>query len=433
VLLGYESYLDHTIQQKMQELGGSSLSAFNLMEIHVELMMNMQLGRKPIDGVINAFVNFENDEYVYGKAVRFAVDKGLKPGMEFLNGIPLPPDSEMEKLGSMFMEEAKKIFQMIMQNEITEREPKSLYGLLLSGKKVFPRVHPLLTEGDGGTSHIELSHSFGPESLLFPKKTPSPADATAVFVVDAVLELDTAEGIAIAKKLVTLMETLPATVDDKSAAVAYRIIPSTTSAASSSRCSIVAQAKQLGAATTIEKLSKSKGDGSKLDASEDGPCSQLKYLDEDLLSRNFLVANGRVLPIQGTALEKVDLDLLLSIDLRRTEAVTDLLKKHLAPDSSLYYDAVARTSTFLGTANSKSSTRSNPEADVLAMEADMGIETNPLRFSWNKIGSGTDNSLKVCYVMESTLNFLLIQLFLTHGCFPLFSSDERNSYCRPSD
>jgi hypothetical protein len=391
------------------------------MKMHGQLLTGMQIGNPSIDGTINALVDLEQDQYVYGKAVRFAVDKGLKPGMGFLNGIPLPGvsgESGMEALGTLFMQESKKIFQMVAQNEITETDQKSIYDKLLSGSKVFPRVHPLLTEGEGVASHIELSHSFGPESLLFPKETPSPADAAAVFVVEAVLELDTPEGIAIAKKLVTLMDALPATVADKSVAVAYRIIPSTKSAASFSRCSIVAQAKQLGAATTIDKLSTLKGDESKLDASsKDSPCSQLNYLDEDLPSRNFLVANGRVLPIQGTALEMVDLDLLLSIDLQRTEAVTGLLKKHVAPDSSLYYDAVARTSTFLGTVDSKSSTRSNPEADILAMEADLGIEKNPLRFSWNKIGSGTGNSLKVCHVMESTLNLLLVQLFLNSGIF----------------
>jgi hypothetical protein len=436
MLIAYQSNLDQTIHMTMQDAKGPMLSAFDLMNMHVQILAGMRIGSPSIDDTIEALVDLEEDEYVYGKAVRFAVDKGLKPGMGFLNGIPLPTasaseESAMEEMSGIFQKEAHKIFQMVVQNEFTETEPKSLYDFFLSGSKVFPRVHPLFTAGDGATSHIELSHSFGPESLLFPKETSSPADAAAVFVVDAVLELDTSEGIAIADKLATLMGALSATIADKSVAVAYRIIPSTRSAAGSSRCAIVAQAKQLGAAIAIEKLINSKGEESKLDASEDGPCSQLNYLDEDLPSRNFLVANGRVLTIQGTALEYFDLDLLLSIDLRRTEAVTDLLKKHVAPDSSLYYDVVARTSTFLGTANSKSSTRSNPEADVFAMEADLGIEKNPLRFSWNQIGGGTDNLLKVCDGVDTGL--LANPTLLNSLMFSSNFSAERNSDSRPSN
>jgi hypothetical protein len=52
-------------------------------------------------------VDLEEDECVYGKAVRFAVDTGLKPGMDFLNGIPLPTasaseESPMEAMGGIF-------------------------------------------------------------------------------------------------------------------------------------------------------------------------------------------------------------------------------------------------------------------------------------------------------------------------------------------
>jgi hypothetical protein len=63
---------------------------------------------------------------------------------------------------------------MVVQNKFTKTEPKSLYDFFLSGSKVFPRVHPLFTAGDGATSHIECYYRFvvGPDAYQGSESSP---------------------------------------------------------------------------------------------------------------------------------------------------------------------------------------------------------------------------------------------------------------------
>jgi hypothetical protein len=116
-------------------------------------------------------------------------------------------------------------------------------------------------------------------------------------------------------------------------------------------------------------------------SADDGPCSQTSYLNQELPSKNFVVSNGRVFNIEKTALDTVDLELLLSIDMEQNMLVTKLLKEYIEKDKA--HDAVSRTTAFLATAKIDSLDRHNPEESILLMEKELGIEENPLRFSWN--------------------------------------------------
>jgi hypothetical protein len=69
-----------------------------------------------------------------------------------------------------------------------------------------------------------------------------------------VLELDTPTGLAVALKFLFIMESIPKKVGGGSVSVAYRIIPSTPSAASDPLCPVLASAKRIGAAAVKELL-----------------------------------------------------------------------------------------------------------------------------------------------------------------------------------
>ena len=201
----------------------------------------------------------------------------------------------------------------------------------------------------------------------------------AVVIVEAVLALDTKKGKAIAKTFLDVMENIAATVGGSSVAVAYRVIPSTSAAATSPLCPIFATASTVGADGVKEALE----NGSDLTdaASSNSPCAQTAYLEGDLPS-NFLVANGRVYNIEGTSLDpSIYVELLLSIHMDHSTAVTKMVKDYVNADSP--YDAVARTTSFLSVAKAGAQGRSSPVDTILSIEKQLDIEDNPLRFAWN--------------------------------------------------
>jgi hypothetical protein len=409
ILVAYENYMGPSLTNNPPS-NGQFTSIYDAFHIHSTFLTSSHVlssAPAPAD-IAKELMAMEEDcsgdsDFCYGKAVRFAVDKGLKPGMSFLNGRPLPVEAEEnagERVGQIFMEEQNVIFGMVMSNDITDQSPRSVYRKLLSAKKtnVFPRVHPLLTSPTEG-AYVEVNHNFGSEAYLTPKtmeEGTTTETVDAIVGVDAVLELDTPTGLAVALKFLSIMESIPKKVGGGSVSVAYRIIPSTPSAAADPLCPVLASAKRIGAAAVQELLElKQQGkdmfaESSSVDKSlideiaasaDDGPCSQTSYLNQELPSKNFVVSNGRVFNIEKTALDTVDLELLLSIDMEQNILVTKLLKAYVEKDKA--HDAVSRTTAFLAAAKIDSLDRHNPEESILLMEKELGIEENPLRFSWN--------------------------------------------------
>jgi hypothetical protein len=404
IMQAYEQYMGPTLTKNFPS-NGEFLSVFDALGVHNEILVGLQFLRDkvPTEDLAKALLDIDDNDdsgCSYFKGIRFAVDKGLKSGMSFLNGRPLPASSDTEsgeRVSTLFMEEQEVIFGMIMTNDITDTGPRSVYRKLLSGNKgskgsknVFPRVHPLLTAPSDG-AYLELDHKFGSESLLIPKTMEgAPLEKDAVVIVDAVLALDTKKGKAIAKTFLDIMENIAVTSGGSSVAVAYRVIPSTVAAATSPLCPIFATASAVGADGVKEALENSNDLTDA--ASSDSPCAQTVYLKGDLPSDNFLVANGRVYNIEGTSLDSIDVELLLSIHMDHSTAVTQMVKDYVNADSP--YDAVARTTSFLSVAKASTQGRSSPVDTILSFEKQLDIEDNPLRFTWN--GDCEGDRLKVC-------------------------------------
>jgi UDP-glucose:glycoprotein glucosyltransferase len=416
----YMQYWIQSIAQYKEKQGGDDLTVNDLIRIHAQLMAGMQVMSmdEAVDEAMEAFKGREKDDVpTYGKALRFALNKGLKPGMSFINGRPLPSGGDENtgnQVGEIFMQEQHHIMKLIMDGVITDSSPKSVYAKLLTGERVFAKVHPLLSNSqDEKDAYVALASGFGPESLLVPEGQQPTESPEAIFLVEAVADTDSSDGRKFAADFVATMNSMADSVAYKAGmTLAYRILPSTISSASSSLCSILTHANSFDAASLIEVLKLNtlaemstedilKAIPAKVNAVErasilaDTPvCSSASYLEKELPPTPFITANGRVFSPEDGSLKMDDVELLLNLELGKAKGITKLLVSDLSFKDNVQYDAVAQASAFLAEQQSKSKDkRSDMESMVLNLEKAMGIESNPIRFSWNNEDDG--ESLKV--------------------------------------
>ena len=391
VLIPYQLYLGSSLRQNPPS-NKDFYSLYDLFTIHNQILLGLQIvsTRIPLEEiVISLQENEEDSKMSYGKAVMFAVDKGIKPGMSFINGRPLPTnEDDAEKLQKIFGEEQEVVFKMIMEKQITDSKPRNFYYKLIKGKKkdVFPRLHPLLTSSKSITSFKDIAHNFGLYSLMTPRSMINalPLDAGAIFVFEAALELDTSKGLGLALNFLKAMDALPHHFGDIGIAAKYRIIPSNTG--STDLCKLFNSAGKLGFEKIEEILERLL---SNPDASVDeyatltdsSPCNDLSYLREELPSKNFITANGRVYNLDDLSLSFADIDLLTSMSLDASKTVTAMLKPYV--DVAEAYDAIGKTTAFLLEENNVRGGRSGPEGKIASTEKKEKIDSNPLRFSWN--------------------------------------------------
>ena len=392
ILIPYELYLGPSMERNPPN-NGEFYSVFDLLSTHNELMSGLQMAQfvLPVEEIARALQeNEEDSKQTYAKSVRFAVDKGLQPGMSFINGRPLPTDADdTDKLQQIFGEEQQLVFGMIMDQRITDTKPRNFYYKLIKGKKkdVFPRLHPLLITSTNGFA--EVHHSFGAESLLSPQsmKDVDTSDVDAVFLFEAVLELDTSQGLEYALEFLKIMDFVESSLDGASIVAKYRIIPSTIAGAKTDLCKVLSSAGESGFAKTkeiLEKMMSNPDSQMNLDGDQPDsfPCSNLSYLESVLPSRNFITANGRLYSMDGESLSVVDIELLTTINLDPSKFVSKLLREHA--DADRLFDAVARTTSFLMSEKDSKRSRSAPDQEIASLQSSLGVSRNFLRFSWNE-------------------------------------------------
>jgi len=425
-----DAYLEFALKsiEEQLELSGE-ISLFDILHIHATVMNGMGAGAtsnvwKDASSLLTKKDDEDEDDKTsptYGKALRFAVDKGLQAGMSFLNGRALPvgdPEEVFEIAGKAFNAEMQHVFKMIQTGEIKDSTPRSVYGKFLSGKGVFKKVHPLLMDTkDKSDSYIKIKHDFDSKSLLFPS---APADAPdAVFVIDAALDLGSTQGLQIAKSLVSVMDSFPASLADDgdksvSIKIGYRIIPSKASDEARALCPILAYAGEVGAAAitlVLEKAATTEGQSLTLEDylsvapglsdslkekirsdNTEGACSRLATLN-DLPGENLVASNGMFYALKSSSLAKDDIELLLSLDLEFARAVTSYMKSDVPANTPEGCESISRATTFLAMESAVAqSDRSGLEQEIMALEKKIGIDKNPLRFSWN---DGESDQLQV--------------------------------------
>jgi len=413
-LVMYQLYLPVSLKQNPPS-SGEFYSLFEVFTAHNEMITALGLAENEdrLEEIAEALqLNQEDSMYSYGKAVMFAANKGIKPGMSFINGRPLPAnEEESEKVQQIFNEEQSLVFNMIMNEELTDTKPRNFYYKLIKGdkKNVYPRLHPLLTGETNAQSFLDVSHNFGIESLLTPKSMQNDVSALnsdAVFIYEAFLALDTKKGLSFALDFLNAMENIPRSVGNGDLAVKYRIIPSTLNAANTGICKVLNSAGRFGFETIKEILGRVLANSDvAIDEFTDlknlSSCDDLSHLQEELPSKNFIAANGRVYSVDGTSLSSVDIELLMTMGLHSSKKVSTLLKPYANED--LIYDAVGRTTAFLSAKSQGGTKRSGPDALVASIEKKADIDENPFRFSWNRETKGVEGlRTKVVAIVDPT-------------------------------
>ncbi|MGK3762470.1 MAG: hypothetical protein ACI8RD_014788, partial [Bacillariaceae sp.] len=134
---------------------------------------------------------------------------------------------------------------------------------------------------------------------------------------------------------------------------------------------------------------------------DSSPCNDLPYLREELSSENFVTANGRVYDMEDSSLSFTDIDLLTSMGLDSSKMVTAMLKPYV--DVAEAYDAIGKTTAFLLEENNVRGGRSGPEGKIASTEKKEEIDSNPLRFSWNREVEGVRSlRTKVTAIVDPT-------------------------------
>ena len=268
---------------------------------------------------------------------------------------------------------------------------------------------------------MTMTTRFDSGSLLIPEAQEATKSPEAIFLVEAVLDLDSSEGRNFASDFIATMESMPGSLGDKGEiSLAYRVVPRTVSGASSSLCSILSHASSIDAESLVKVLKRDDVTEMSLERllsaipamidadartsilSGSSACSSVAYDTGELPSAPFIVANGRVFSPQDGTVKKEDIELLINLETGKAKEITKLLVSDLSFENNAQYDAVAQASSFLAEQQSKSQRqRSDVETMVLNTEKAIGIESNPLRFSWNEVDDdGESLKIKVSAVVD---------------------------------
>ncbi|KAL7581437.1 hypothetical protein ACA910_022018 [Epithemia clementina (nom. ined.)] len=424
--LAFVEYYFNYVAEKLQDEG--VLTVEDLVNIYSTLveMMGAGIAEKIEEGARSAILEQEAEltdesENVYAKSVRFAVERGLRPGMSFLNGRPLP--ESIDGIHSTFSDEQRHLVNMIVKGEITDSTPRSIYGKLLSGPSVFKQMHTLLLSDENSAGAYQPTHhSFGSASLLI--RGDDSDELKGYFVMDVVLDYARPAGLAQLKHLVESIERFPSslTSDDTDSAksqsyvVGYRILPSSKASAESPLCPVLAHAGQIGIETlkslvalvmesseeqtTLEDLISSMDQATgKMIASARNVCRSF-FPDGTSESEKThvprIVCNGRVYEMGNNNVVKEDIDLLISLEMQRAAAVFDVLKDFLPEQANhgKIAESVASVAQFLAMEQTKSTTREDVMAPVRRIEKKLELGEDALmRFQWNE-PTGNDDRLK---------------------------------------
>ena len=398
------AFMEYFVQYLDQYLEGG-LTMGDIVTVFAKLMEGM-VGMTMKDSTnmaIEALLEDENDHESiasYGKSLRFAINKAVSPGMGFLNGRHLPQGGNIDP-GQVFMEEQNHIFGLVMKGEITDKTPRSVYGMLLKGEGVFKRLHPLLSDS-GNALHLDLAHAFSTPSLLFPLSHTAEIAPEGVFIAEAVINLETKEGIEFARRFVQVMDAYSNTVgtgpESIPISIGYRVVPNPSSAGIPC-CAILGNAARVGTEGILsilaqDGLSKKSIDEllalvPNLDVSQKEiikkfSCSA-SWLDDAMPARNFVAVNGKVYAPESGLIAKDDIELLVDLERGRSVATTKILKDVVAFDNKAYHESIHRASIFLAIEHGKeeNSRRMDMVNEAIALEKAGGIDTNPFRFSWN--------------------------------------------------
>ena len=392
ITLAFAEYLLATLEETLGS--GDELTLDILVNIFAEMMeaMGVSDAATSREVAIDALMDPVPE---YGNALRFAVEKNLHPDMGFLNGRPVD-GTDPGAISRAFGQEQQHIFQLIMNEEITDTTPKSIYAKVLSGDNVYKKVHPLLLgSGSESSGKVFLEHKFGPASLIFPNLD---KESTALFVAESVLNYSTKEGAEKLRLLLNSIGKFPQTADSSDGqariSIGYRILPATKADAESPLCLVLANAYGIEIDTLQKVLSEFEASGYALSSDQLNEllpevmkrvnrrvCDSPAYMDKDWESKEMFVLNGHSYIPEDGVISVGDLELLLKMEFPRARAIKDSFDDLFSSTtSSGMIDNLGKVASFLGVERVNSPQRTDVLKPILDHERQSGTSTNQLWF-----------------------------------------------------
>jgi len=403
----FTAYVDYLIDY-LDEVAdsGSAFFVSDLLDFHASLYEGLQVSDSSAarkSAANHLLVAHDDEDYQsYGLALKFAAQRNLKPGMSFLNGIPLPVELDNESVNRIFGEEQNHVFNLIVSGEISESSPRSIYGHLLKGENVHSQVHPLLLgSGNEGSDYVYLGDAFGADAVFW---DPKAVLGSETFVVDGVFDYSKPDGVQLA---ISFLEVAATYEGKESESIAFRVLPATRSASVSPLCSAFANAKGASIEVLLSLLRKwndvslsstrlldEVNDDLKnlLNNEEKSALCQAQDYFETLSDSDFVSANGRVL--STASFTAADLDILVTLESKLAVAVRELLYPVLEAESNeLSLLLMSKAASFLATSYEDS----KPRQSLTSVFEKLIVEDpkmNDLRLSWNKEETHTNKVRK---------------------------------------
>ncbi|KAL3809942.1 hypothetical protein ACHAXA_011384 [Cyclostephanos tholiformis] len=432
------------ISYKISE--SNAISVKEYVDLHVSLLMEMRVinnaqnEKYEMEAILGTSdTNAEPNVVNYESSVQYAIDKLIRPGMSFFNGIPMPDGSRFEAgVNKILQYEQHHIMDLIMSGVITDTAPRSIYAKVLSGDKIYKQFHPLLKEGVG--EYIVTNSDW--RSLIFPKnsKPTNYNNVDAMFLVEGVFDLGSPVGINFAISFLDLISSPPSAWHDSTTSVslAFRIVPSISPSSPQSQVlaniiciasqfdpdDIKAVLKTFHGATSLESIAdaitsieQSGISGIAIEkmtmaAKGEASCTAVKSISRE--KENFFVVNGRVYVPIDSSTGVTDISLLVSMEMDRTHAITKMILPHLlleAPEKDGAHDeheclvlhqAIGTSAAILGDIMMSASSSSPGSRDISASFDSLQTgRKNPLYFSWNQdSSSGRHLQVKVSAILD---------------------------------
>ena len=366
----------------------------------------------------------------YAKAAKFAVMKNIRPGMAFVNGIPLPTQSP-EGCQEILSEEMQRVIGKMLTGKITDSSPRSIYAMLLKGNNVRSSMHPLLA--DDLPEYRVLSSNDDEFNLVVLQATTD--SERPRIVISIVADLISSEGLENVSSVLTAIDKYITKAKGYSS-IAIRIIPNTLESSRSILGVLLRGASRFDIADLIELVGSAlKSDTSNgiltvddLDCSpnarkladevingdkcsEDARVCAFEPIGGEFNTTVVMFVNGRVF-IPSSTIHADDIDMLIDLEQGAAKTITKRLAKY--EQGPLLYAAVSKAAEYLGKSFSSQRFNANERSSTFAgFEVNRGHEDDLLRFSWNAAKGGKEEALEVS--KHQCVLSVMILIFL-HNC-----------------
>lgn len=378
----------------------------DIVGVHTQVLMRIGA---PVDDPMNDIVTAIQVEVPvdskadrYAKAVKFAVMKNIRPGMAFVNGIPLPSKSPQD-CQTILMEEMQRLVGMMLTEKITDSSPRSVYAMLLKGGNVRSAMHPLLAD-DSPVYRVLASNGDEGNIVVLQDSTTRERPRIMITIVADFLSVD---GLATLSSSLTSISTyILKSIETKGqSSIALRIIPSDAESSSSILGALVRGASKFRITELIEVVEsalKAGTSGNLALTMGDFDCDQstrklaveivagdkcsidtaacvFEPIGDEYNATAVIFVNGRVYVPDGTV-HAEDIDLLTDLERGAAKTITKHFAKY-AQGLDLF-TAVSRAAEYLGSIFSSETFNSHERSDIFARFKVKHVD-NLLRFSWN--------------------------------------------------